>query len=179
MLKNRNALTEDYVLQCESLFLNNIFAVDHLNFNTMLLYSSFGNEMPTSKLIDYLLKKGTRVFLPKCNTDTLTFEIIEIFPDRTMYTVNKYGISEPVPINSDKPCVVDCAIVPGVAFDKNCNRIGFGSGYYDKFLSENSLTYKIGICFEFQVVDNAYSDEHDIPMDMVVTEKNIYFRKNQ
>ena len=67
---------------------------------------------------------------------------------------------------------IDLIIVPGIAFDERCNRCGFGKGYYDRLLSE-SKAVKIGLCYDFQVVDELECDEYDIAMDMVITERRI------
>ena len=65
---------------------------------------------------------------------------------------------------------IDVIIVPGLAFDQSGNRLGFGSGYYDKFLNSQSIEYKIALAFDFQVVDKIDIIEHDVPMDLIITE---------
>ena len=65
-------------------------------------------------------------------------------------------------------------LVPGVAFDINGNRTGYGKGYYDRYLSKHSNLIKIGAAFSLQVVDSIDADEFDIPLDYIVTENNIY-----
>ena len=63
-----------------------------------------------------------------------------------------------------------CIIVPGLLFDKNNNRLGYGGGYYDRFLANNNI-YKIGICFSNFLVDKIIIDKNDIKMDEVITER--------
>jgi len=65
-------------------------------------------------------------------------------------------------------------IMPGVAFDKKKHRIGYGKGFYDKFLSEHEIEHKIALAFDFQILDSIPFDEYDIMPDMIITEKNIY-----
>ena len=84
------------------------------------------------------------------------------------------GILEPregLPVSE---CNEGVIIVPGVAFDKNKARCGYGKGFYDKYLSKHPKLVKIGICFEFQLYDELVTDSHDILMDYIVTEKMIY-----
>ena len=67
---------------------------------------------------------------------------------------------------------LDLVIVPGVVFDRGCNRIGFGHGYYDKFLRGLSTKTKtIGLAYDFQIVDKLKAEKHDIPVDIIITEK--------
>ena len=85
------------------------------------------------------------------------------------------GIEEPCPVKEN---LIDTdngiIIVPGVAFDINGNRTGYGKGYYDRYLKKHSHLIKIGAAFSLQVVDSIDADEFDIPLDYIVTENNIY-----
>jgi 5-formyltetrahydrofolate cyclo-ligase len=83
-----------------------------------------------------------------------------------------YGILEPVSIKKAEVSDIDLIIVPGIAFDINGGRCGFGKGYYDRLLCE-SKAKKIGLCYDFQLVREIETDEHDIPMDMIITERRI------
>jgi 5-formyltetrahydrofolate cyclo-ligase len=87
---------------------------------------------------------------------------------------NRFGILEPsktVDIRS-----FDVIVVPGVVFDKKCNRLGFGKGFYDRFLKSVNTRLKIGLSYDLQIVDELPSEVHDIPMDFVLTETKIYRR---
>ena len=72
---------------------------------------------------------------------------------------------------------IDVVIVPAVAFDKDFNRMGYGKGYYDKFLKDISA-YKIGVCYSFQLLDTIPALKHDVKMDMIITENRIWKREN-
>lgn len=72
---------------------------------------------------------------------------------------------------------IDIVIVPGVAFDKKYNRMGYGKGCYDKFLQDIDAV-KIGVCHSFQLLDEIPSEEHDIKMDIIVTENSVWNREN-
>ena len=86
-----------------------------------------------------------------------------------------YGILEPfgdgAPATPDERTLF---IIPGLAFDKNGYRIGYGAGYYDVYLANCPTAVTIGICFDFQVTDNAHPDSHDIPVSMIVTDMDNY-----
>ena len=79
-----------------------------------------------------------------------------------------YGIKEPTGKVFTDFAKIDVAIIPGVAFDRQGHRLGRGKGYYDRLLSVMPQVYKIGLCFDFQVVDNVPVDSHDIRMDEVI-----------
>jgi len=83
---------------------------------------------------------------------------------------NAYGIPEPVLKNDCDPLSPDVVIVPGIAYDNRLHRVGFGGGYYDRYLASTGAI-KIGVCFDSQIVSSAFADSHDVAMDLVITEK--------
>ncbi|MDD5686241.1 MAG: 5-formyltetrahydrofolate cyclo-ligase [Elusimicrobia bacterium] len=138
-------------------------------------YVSFKNEVDTRKMIESSLKLKKDVFLPKIVKNKLMLVKIK---DLKNLVSGKYGILEPETKgnNLKNNFNLDAVIVPGVVFDKQCNRIGFGKGYFDKFL-KNISTVKIGLSHSFQVLKRIPVSEKDVPMDFVITEKRI-FRRN-
>ena len=101
---------------------------------------------------------------------------MEIYlPINNDFTLNYYKIPEPnthTAIKVEKN-FISTVIVPLVGFDEKCNRLGHGKGYYDRFL-ENLKVRKIGVAFECQKLDKIITDKYDIPLDMIISEKNIY-----
>ncbi|OAV70599.1 hypothetical protein Barb4_01241 [Bacteroidales bacterium Barb4] len=98
-------------------------------------------------------------------------------------TTGAFGIREPLRNTSYDTSavstVIDLIVVPGIAFDRRCNRLGRGKGYYDRFLSSlPATTPKLGVCFNFQLLDNLPAEPFDIPMDGVITDKEIVYRKS-
>ena len=88
---------------------------------------------------------------------------------------NKYGILEPVfneedIVNSDESTFI---IVPALVLDNNKNRMGYGGGFYDKYLSENRYLCSVGIAYDFQIVENVPTEENDVPLDIIVTNRGI------
>ncbi|MBR1969673.1 MAG: 5-formyltetrahydrofolate cyclo-ligase [Clostridia bacterium] len=129
-------------------------------------YISFENEISTIDLMQELLKKK-RVVVPYCTDKEGSMICVEI-KDMAELKTGSYGILEPCnPVDFDKN-EIDFCIVPGLAFDSSGGRIGFGKGYYDRFL-DGVNAYKIGICHKELFFANIPKDESDILMDEVIT----------
>jgi len=136
-----------------------------------LLYFSFNNEVQTFYLAEQLLEKNKEVYSPKLFGNDLKVGKVN---NLNLLEKNRYQIFEPADYSEQNS--FDVVVVPGVAFDKKCNRLGFGAGYYDRFLPKVKCENIVGFAYEFQVVDELATEHFDIPMDIVITEKNIYRR---
>ena len=133
--------------------------------NSIMLYYPLGNEVDVSLLFNKAFSDSKTVLLPITVNDIIT--PTRIYPD-TKYIKGEYSILEPedkTPFR-DK---IDACIVPGIAFDKSGARVGFGKGCYDRFLTNKDII-KIGYCYDFQLCDGIFTDDHDIKMDYIVTE---------
>ena len=137
------------------------------NADTLLLYSALQDEVPTQSLLDELVAQGKTVLLPRVVSDT-DMELRQ-YTGLQDLQVGAFGILEPTGKLFTDYEKIDVAVVPGMAFDKEGHRLGRGKGYYDRFLRLLPKTYKIGICFSWQLVDNVPTDEHDILMDQIMT----------
>ncbi len=157
LISNKKELSE--------IITNKIINLDNYkNAKVIALYNSLNDEVDTRELINKSIDNKI-VLLPKVIDDKMVF----IKANRaTKYVKSSFGVLEP--IGDIYLGNIDLIIVPGVAFDKNLNRLGFGMGYYDKYLSNKDI-YKIGICFYEQLVDELETNEHDIKMNLVITEK--------
>lgn len=174
MISKRKLLSNEFVQNASNEIFSKLISSKIMDtLESVFVYSDFQNEVKTKELIKYLIDNKRAVYLPKCNTEELTMTPVRIY-DTTDYSLNKYGIIEP---NSQTDLIcqntIDCAIVPGIVFDTKGNRIGFGAGYYDKFFSANDNITKIALAYDFQITDCIESDEYDIAMDMIITEKRI------
>lgn len=134
---------------------------------TIMLYSSLSDEVDTHRLIDILSKEGKTVLLPVV-TDDATMELRQYHDERDMKE-GAFGIMEPTGEVFSRYDSIDTAVVPGMAFDAEGNRLGRGKGYYDRFLSRMPQVYKIGICFPFQMVESVPHAETDIKMNKVIS----------
>lgn len=132
------------------------------------VYNSFGGEVDTSMIVRYLLTTCKKVYLPRVEGKEMV--AVRVRPE-TIFRKNKMGISEPIGPSEDIDDFV--AIVPCLALDENGNRLGYGGGYYDKFLASKHCV-KIALAYNFQVVKKLDVSEHDVPMDMVVTEESAF-----
>lgn len=143
------------------------------NSDIIMCYKSFQNEVETIQIINYCLNRNKTIVLPSLNNS----RIVPIkLKDIMNMTIGGYGIHEPL-FNVDdivEPKQIQLIIVPGIAFDIEGNRIGFGKGYYDTFLqSLNGDTCKIGLAYDFQLVENVPFEMHDVKMDIIITEKEV------
>ena len=136
--------------------------------STLLLYHSLNDEVDTR---DFIRKwhATKHIILPAVVGDEL--ELRPYAPGQLK--PGAYGIEEPChmpPFRNYEE--IDLAIVPGVAFDKQGNRLGRGKGYYDRLLPLLPHAFKIGLCFPFQLVDEIPTEPFDIPMDLIITTNN-------
>ena len=140
----------------------------------ILAYFSVPGEVQTGEFIDRY-KEEKDILLPVVEGDAL---FVKKYTGRENCIKGAFGILEPVgPAVSDLQ-TVDLILVPGVAFDRNRNRLGRGKGYYDKLLPHfPKETLKIGVCFDFQLIDRVPTNDWDVPMDVVVT--NSLLRSSQ
>ena len=138
----------------------------YLQAQRIALYASLKDEVSTDELIQHSFQVGKRVYLPKVVDDDLQFYEIG---ENESFVKSVFHVMEPVGDASKLMKDVDLIIVPGVAFDEENHRMGFGKGYYDRFL-EKQKVYKIGVCFREQRVKEILHDSHDISMDEVITD---------
>ncbi len=142
---------------------------------TQLWYLGLAEEVQTTDAVLRRLKDDEiRVVVPYCVGETLG--LFELHDPREL-TAGAFGVREPAESlrrNADRqsdPSSIDVAIVPGLAFDRRGNRVGFGRGYYDRLLSRlRPGALKIGLAFDCQIFDEIQADRHDVAVDTVVTE---------
>jgi 5-formyltetrahydrofolate cyclo-ligase len=135
----------------------------------VLLFYSFGSEVPTSGIARRLLDRGKRVLLPFLEASTM--QAAELRADQPP-VVTMYGPKEPperVPVD---PFEVDVAVTPGLGFDRDGYRIGYGGGYYDRYLSRlGPHATRIGIGFDAQLLEAVPHGDRDERLDFVVTDR--------
>jgi 5-formyltetrahydrofolate cyclo-ligase len=144
--------------------------------NTLFMYVNFRSEVETLDLIKKCLQHGKQVAVPLVNGANSTMIPLQISDPDMDLKPGYYGISEPDPRKA--PPVeggeIDAVIIPGSVFDVNGGRLGYGGGYYDRFLQNIApRACRIGLAFEMQIVDSVPLEPHDQPLDYLVTEKRI------
>lgn len=132
----------------------------------ILIYVSLKDEVDTFKLIEHSLKIGKRVAVPKCEGDNIVFYNINTLSD---LKEGSFRILEPITNEIINNFSNSICIIPGVAFDRGNNRIGYGKGFYDRFL-ENYNGIKIGLVYRECICDKIDNDINDIKMDIVITD---------
>ncbi|WP_279160455.1 5-formyltetrahydrofolate cyclo-ligase [Thomasclavelia cocleata] len=139
---------------------------DFINAKTIGIYVSFKNEVNTTNLIEEMVKIK-KICVPKTKNHKMDFYLIDSLEELKSGT---YGILEPHNnrlINKNK---IDLLIVPIVAYDKNHNRLGYGGGYYDRYLKDYCGNV-IGLAFNFQQVEKLPVEKFDLPIKIIIDEK--------
>ena len=170
--EKRNLMAEDEVLQ-KSIAASEIFlsSLIYKNSKTLMLYMPLGNETDTTFIIDTALKDGKTLVFPV--TDKYTGRITPYCADAaTEFVKGNFSVQEPSKTKIADVAEIDTVLVPGIAFDKYGNRVGFGKGCYDEFLKRADAVF-VGFCYEFQVCDEIDADCYDVKMDFLVTEKGM------
>ena len=132
-------------------------------------------EVETQELIREMLRKSIPVVVPVTNfaDGTLNHFRLQSFDD---LRENKWGVLEPEQGQEVSPDELDLVIVPMVAADESCNRMGYGQGFYDRFLSQVNGP-KIGLIYERNVVEELPTEEFDVPMDKIITNTRVIIRQ--
>lgn len=148
--------------------------IEYKNALKIGIYFSLKNEVDTTNIIKSALEEKRHIYLPKIiNEKEMVFVNIDSIENLEK---NAFGIYEPKKGETIKDInELDLIIMPGICFDKEKNRIGFGKGYYDRAL-ENYKNKKIALCFDDQVLKNKIinSDIYDVKIDTLITEKSVY-----
>lgn len=133
-------------------------------------YLSFNGEVDTLEMIEEL-QRYHEVFTPKIIGDIMVMNRFEGFDK---LAVNQYGIMESQSDTIIKPENLDYVIIPMLAFDKEGHRLGYGGGYYDRYLNNTNAT-RIGIAFQYQYVKESFSEDFDVKCHLIVTDREVIY----
>ena len=139
-----------------------------LKSSCVCIYSSAFGEVNTNRLIEKAVSMKKKILMPRSNEDN-TLSLVRY---NGKFREGLFGIKEPDSSDLADYAEPDLIIVPGLAFARDGHRLGFGKGYYDRLL-EKSNGYKIGICYSFQLMDKVPTESFDVPLDAIVTEKEV------
>ena len=171
ILKKRNSLSKSEIIGKSSKIKSNLFSSEIFKKSrTIMFFVSFNSEVHTHEMIKDSIGKKT-VAIPKVIEHRIEPSMIIDFD--SLIPSGRFGILEPIELAKITYKSIDMVLVPGVIFDKNGYRLGYGLGYYDRFLNKLPKAVKVGLCFDFQVMDKVPREEHDIPVDYIVTDKEI------
>ncbi len=165
MKEQRQSLTKEQITALSTAVYNNFLSLS-ITGKSAFIYKDFRGEVLTAPFIEYFKSLGAKISYPFIDGENM----LVVIPTNSDFTANSFGVEEP----TDYAIIddIDVAIIPLLACDIQKNRIGFGKGYYDRFLS-NHKCLKIGICYDFQVLDNVPTHELDVPLDIIITDKRI------
>lgn len=139
--------------------------LQYRNAKTVYGYLPYNQEVRTTPILAQALKDGKKVAVPKVYGDTMRFIYLE---DLQAVAPGYAGIPEPVadgPVAEDATALV---LMPGLAFDKEGHRMGYGGGFYDKFLAQEQNHPTVALCYDFQILENIPTEQYDIPVDCVL-----------
>jgi 5-formyltetrahydrofolate cyclo-ligase len=157
--------------------MNNFLSLPEMRqWTTLFMYVNFRSEVETVELIKRCLRQGIRVAVPLVDASAVRMIPLLIEdPDKDL-APGYYDIPEPDPQKSLRvePSEIDAAVIPGSVFDIHGGRLGYGGGYYDRFLVNDApQARRVGFAFELQLVDKVELEPHDQPLDILITEKRI------
>ena len=167
MIRNqKRAMTPEQIEQ-KSRRLGALFADSDLYRRASAIYGylPYNQEVRTVPMLEQAMRDGKRVAVPKCYGDEMKFIFME---DLSKVEKGYANIPEPIedgPVADDETALV---LMPGMAFDPQGHRCGYGGGFYDKFLSAEPGHPTLALCYEFQMLPHLDTEEHDIPVDTVI-----------
>ena len=171
MKRKRSGLSAERILMYSGCIAENLIQrQEYADASVLLAYVSFSSEVNTHFLIEKAWKDGKRVAVPKCMDDSkLEFQYIRSFDD---LAPGKFGIPEPVTgesveYNEDDKCLL---LLPGVAYTNKGDRLGYGGGYYDRYLKKHDSIPNAMLAYSLQQTETLPVDEMDVPANMIITE---------
>ncbi len=171
VLEKRNSLAQEEILEISRKIEDKLFSLEHYKKSRVVMFFvSFNSEVHTHGMIKRALQDKT-VIVPKVVQNEIEPSIILDFD--SLLPSGRFGILEPIEAMKIAYKSIGLILVPGIAFDKEGHRIGYGHGYYDKFLKKVPKAIKIGLAFDSQIIDKIPNEQHDVPVDLVVTEKRV------
>ena len=164
--ERKRAMTEEEIVS-RSARLGELFAQSeaYRNAATIYGYLPYNQEVRTVPMLEQAIRDGKKVAVPKVYGDTMKFIYLE---DLSQVEKGYAGIPEPIadgPVADDETALV---LMPGLAFDPQGHRIGYGGGFYDKFLAAEPNHPPLALCYEFQMLPQLDTEEHDIPVNTVL-----------
>ncbi|NQS75154.1 MAG: 5-formyltetrahydrofolate cyclo-ligase [Peptococcaceae bacterium] len=176
IINKRNILTPQQVDEKSALIIGRLLSLDeYCQARSVMVYLDFRREVGTAELVKHALADGKNVAAPLTDIakGLLTPALIVDFPADLQ--PGAWGILEPGPQSKLlDPATLDLVITPGVAFDLSGYRIGYGHGFYDRFLPRTGKdTVYIGLAYEFQIQPDVFPQAHDVPVDIILTEERV------
>jgi len=148
---------------------------NYIKAKNILIYYPFRSEINTKIIIEDALNKGKKIILPKVDKNKLNLYFVSNLKDQL--EKGAYCIMEPAPLLCERARVtdIDLAVIPGIGFDKNFNRLGYGGGFFDRlFPYLPKRVKKVALCFDIQIMPDIPVTRNDKKIDILITESKIY-----
>ena len=162
----KRAMTEEEIIRKSAALAEKFLASDaYKQARTIYGYLPYNQEVRTGPMLEQALRDGKQVAVPKCYGDEMKFIVLE---DLSLVEKGYAGIPEPIangPAADDPHALV---LMPGLAFDPQGHRIGYGGGFYDRFLASEPEHPTLALCYDFQMLPHVETEEFDIPVDCVL-----------
>lgn len=183
ILNSRMSMSKDEVYSKSKEIEKRLFECNFFDSSSFLMaYVDFRNEVKTEDIIKKSLTLGKKVAVPISVPSTKELIVSQVKDFDKELEIGHYNILEPKKeyIRNTDPSIIDLILVPGVAFDRRGYRIGYGAGYYDRFFNKlNKNVPKVALAFDIQIVENIPQGYYDIPVDYIITEKEIISCENK
>ncbi|MFA5577582.1 MAG: 5-formyltetrahydrofolate cyclo-ligase [Tissierellaceae bacterium] len=180
ILRSRTQLTKEEIEKFSKLIEDRLYEMDYYKkANRIMSFVSAASEVHTHQLIKRSISIGKSMLVPFTIHEPREMKASELF-DFSELEVGYHNILAPKKEfhRFVEPSTIDLILVPGLAFAKNGYRVGYGGGYYDRFLSKiDKGVIKIGLAFDLQIVDQVPVDDFDIPVDLIITEERTIYCK--
>ncbi|KKR77593.1 MAG: hypothetical protein UU19_C0007G0002 [Candidatus Curtissbacteria bacterium GW2011_GWD1_40_8] len=171
-LSKRLALSKKFIAQTSRNITDKILSVGKIADSQLFsIYLPIKNEVETKLIIDSLNLRDAKILVPAYSTKIKDY-VFSKFGNWQSLEKGPRGILQPRIIEPVDPSLVDVAILPGLAFSKRGVRLGYGKGVFDRLFS-NSKAIRIGLAYDFQIGDKIPQEEHDLVMDIIITEKRV------
>ena len=178
ILAKRDSLDNNLKNDMDSIIQEKFLKSDYYNnAEKIFIYISYGSEINTVGIIRRAMSDGKKVYVPRTVFKDKLMDAVQITSFDNLIE-DRYGILEPRKEEpAEDPNEIDLIIVPGVTFDKDGGRMGYGAGYYDRYFKRLNKTgiVKLALAYDFQILNHVPMEEHDMPVDIIYTEEQDIF----
>lgn len=171
----RKNLEPDFVEKRSAIIYKKFLKIVNLNkFNSICVYVDFDNEVSTKNIVNYAIKNNIKVSIPYIvDKYKMKLKYIKDY-DKDINRNTKFGNGEPFDYCKNASIKeISMFIIPALAFDEYCNRLGFGKGYYDNILKLNKKALRIGLAYDYQILPNLPKDNNDEMLDIIISENKV------
>ncbi len=183
IMEKRSKLTWEIIKEKSHIIEERLFNLEeYQKSNFIFSFISFKDEVHTHEIIKNSLNMGKRIGVPVTVIKPRKLLVSELKDFEKELEIGYYGILTPKKEYQRilSPNIVDLVLVPGVAFDVEGYRVGYGGGYYDRFFSSlKKDVIKIGLCYDLQILSQVPRDPYDIPVDLIISENRLIYCKNR